>query len=116
MMDLAKKLDNKPLMWGLTAGIGLAFLMAGTLSAQAKIKCEGRFQIVKSQGKISTPFCEDNYLAAVARSYGRKVSGAAVRRNPGLKASVCRQVGHDYRLTDICANHRPGGNRKGFPF
>ncbi len=112
MIYRARILDNRPLAWGLMAGIGLALLMASTLSAQAKIKCEGRFQIVKGQGKISTPYCEDNYLAAVARSYGRKVSGSSIRHNPNLKSEVCRQVGHDYRLTDICAGHTSDGNRR----
>ena len=113
MVDRAQRLDNRPLVWGLMAGIGLAFLMASTLSAQAKIKCEGHFQIVKGQGKISTPYCEDNYLAAIARNtYGRKVSGSSIRHNPNLKAEVCRQVGHDYRLTSICAGHSSDNNRR----
>lgn len=114
MVDRAQKLDSGPLIWGLMAGLGLAFLMASTLSAQAKIKCEGRFQIVKGNGKISTPYCEDNYLAAISRSYGRKVSNRAIRQNPNLKAEVCQQIGHDSRLTDICSGHRPGNKR--WPF
>ncbi len=112
MIYRARRLDNRPLAWGLMAGIGLAFLMASTLSAQAKIKCEGRFQIVKGQGTISTPYCEDNYLAAIARSYGRKVSNRAIRQNPNLKADVCQQIGHDNRLTDICSGYRSDGNRR----
>ncbi|MCP4934499.1 MAG: hypothetical protein GY927_09915 [bacterium] len=88
--------------------------MVCTLSAQAKIKCEGRFQIVKGHGKISLPYFEDNYLAKIARTYGQKVSNNAIRYNPNLKAEVCRQVGYDYRLTNICADHRPDSDRRPF--
>ncbi len=114
MSDRVAKLDNKALQWGLMAGLGIAFLMASSISAKAKIKCEGRFQVIKSQGKISTPYCEDNYLAAIARStYGRKVGNRELRQNPGLKARICRQIGHDSRLIEICSDHRIDGGRDG---
>lgn len=89
-----------------SASLGaMALVLASVLSADAAIKCEGQFQIIRGEGKLSTPYCEDNYLARIARSYGWKVSNRAVRQNPGLKARICRQIGHDYRLGVICSNH-----------
>ncbi len=96
-------------------GAGLCFIaifIATTLPANAAIKCKGQFQVIKGHGQISTPYCEDNYLAAIARSYGRRVSNVAVRQNPSVKAEICRQIGHDSRLTEICSGHRPDGNNK----
>jgi hypothetical protein len=77
------------------------------------IKCDGRFQIVQGQ-PVSTPYCEDNYLAYVARTSGIRVSGAAIRQNPRLKDEVCHVVGSDPRVADICIGHVPDG--PGFPF
>ncbi len=114
MKTQTKMLAMRPLKWSIVAGAATAVLLATSLSASARIKCQGRFQVVKGQGKISTPYCEDNYLAAIARSYGRKVSNRAIRQNPGLKAQVCRHIGHDSRLTDICSNYRPGYGRRPF--
>ena len=34
-------------------------------TAEAKIICKGRYQMT-NYGPISTPYCEDNYLAAIA--------------------------------------------------
>ncbi len=73
--------------------------------ADAQIRCDGRFQIVKGQPH-ATPYCEDEYLAAVARSYGVRVSGRAVRNDPSVKANICRFVGSDPRVQDICIGYR----------
>ncbi len=43
--------------------------------AAAKIKCEGRYQVTKQYGLISTPYCEDNYLAAIDGVIGRRFCG-----------------------------------------
>ncbi len=73
--------------------------------AAAEIRCDGRFQIVRGES-LATPYCEDEYLAAVARGYGVRVSGRAVRNDPSVKASVCRFVGGDPRVQDICIGYR----------
>ncbi len=83
----------------------LVFFISTISGAAAAIRCSGQFQIIRGQGKISTPYCEDNFLAMIARSYGWKVSNRAVRQNPGLKARICRHIGHDARLRIICGDH-----------
>lgn len=96
----------------------LTGMMALTLigfSAEAKaIKCNGAYQVVKSYGEIATPYCEAEYLARVARSYGMRVSGAAIRRSVGRKTETCRFVGHDSRVSNICTQYRRDGCQKPF--
>ena len=92
------------------AGAALLIAAAGE-RAEARIVCDGAYQIVQGS-PVATPYCEDNYLAAVARSYGMKVSAAAVRSNPSTKAQVCYTIGHDIRVTDICASYRRDGRRR----
>lgn len=82
--------------------------------AEAAIKCKGRYQIVRGQ-ELSTPYCNDNYLAAVAREYGSRYSAATVRNNPNVKREVCRFVGHDVRVRDLCIGEMYNG-RGGFRF
>ncbi len=91
----------------LVASLAMASLPAITaLPAHAKIRCDGPYQIVAGS-PLATPYCEDNYLAAVARGYGIGVSGAAIRHNYNTKQHVCHQIGHDIRVASICAGMRP---------
>ncbi len=78
-----------------------ALFIAGVApqTAEAKIICKGRYQM-SSHGPISTPYCEDNYLAAIA-GYKAKM----IRYNPSAKDEACQKVGHDPRVSDICAGH-----------
>jgi len=85
----------------------LAFVSAPAHRAQARIACDGPYQIVQGSA-LATPYCEDAYLAAVARGYGIRISDVAVRQNPNIKAEVCRAVGHDNRVRQICAGYLPG--------
>ena len=85
-----------------------AFALAPADPAEARIVCDGAYQIVQGS-PLATPFCEDNYLASVARGYGIRVSDASVRQNPSVKAEVCRVVGHDNRVRQICAGYLPEG-------
>lgn len=73
-------------------------------SAQARVVCDGEFQ-VNSRNAIATPYCQDRYLAHVARSYGMRVSAADVR-NPGTKQEVCEFIGHDNRVYSLCTGWR----------
>lgn len=92
------------LIKGSAIALGVIVAFTGGIStAEAKIKCEGRYQIIKHNGKISTPYCEDNLLAAVARSRGMRVSNKAIRHNPSVKKKACEFVGHDIRVQDICS-------------
>lgn len=89
--------------------LALGFLTAMTSGVEARIKCNGPFQIVRGAGEIATPYCEDEYLASVARGYGMRVSARAIRSNPSRKEEVCRTIGHDSRVYDICLNYRDDG-------
>lgn len=93
----------------LVAPLALAGLATTTSGAVARIKCNGPFQIVRGAGQIATPYCEDEYLGKVARSYGMRVSGHAIRWNPSRKEEVCRTIGHDSRVYDTCLKYRDDG-------
>ncbi|MEZ5925600.1 MAG: hypothetical protein R3D57_14560 [Hyphomicrobiaceae bacterium] len=89
-----------------------AALQVGTaLTAEAKIQCDGPYQLSGGYS-IRTPYCEDNYLAYVARSYGISVSGAEIRHNYNAKKHVCQVIGHDIRVSQICIGARPEGRKK----
>ncbi len=83
-----------------------SFLVAAAPSASA-IECKEDYQIVEGQ-PISTPYCRDNNLAAVARKYGFKVSDGAIRNNPSRKQEVCRDIGSDIRVQSACEEVLPG--------
>ena len=42
----------------------------------------------------------------VSRGYGRRVSDAEVRNNPGLKDELCRYFGSDIRVKSACASSK----------
>lgn len=81
-------------------GAPAAFTFA-TDAAEARIICNKGFQNVDGS-MISTPYCQDNYLAQVARQYGLKTSNSAIRQNPNHKRYVCGIVGHDIRIRNAC--------------
>ena len=92
------------------AGCIAGFLLAGS-SAQAGIVCRDGFQVSGGQ-EISTPYCNDNYVAEVARKYGVRVSNEEIRNNPNRKEEVCRFIGYDTRVRDYC-NTDSDGSRSG---
>jgi hypothetical protein len=59
----------------------LALLVAGSSAAQARIVCNEGYQRVNGKD-ISTPYCNDNYVAEVARSYGYR---SATRRSATVR-------------------------------
>jgi hypothetical protein len=87
-----------------------AFTVLAVAPASAGIKCEGNFQVQKGGNKIATPYCEDNYLALVAREHGMSASASAIRANPSVKERACRLVGDDIRVKDTCAQYRNDGD------
>jgi hypothetical protein len=89
----------------LCAAIGLLY----ATPAEARIVCHGSFQVMRGGAEIATPYCENENLAAVARKYGSRVTGAEMRNSPGAKQRVCRFIGHDIRVKDACANYMPDG-------
>ena len=90
---------NKVLASALLAS-GMLVLAQG--GAEARIVCDGNFQIVNGQ-PIGTPYCRDKTLARVARSRGFQVTDRAIRYDEGTKAQVCRAIGTDNRIQEVCA-------------
>jgi hypothetical protein len=86
-------------------GVALLSLTA-THALAAKIKCKGIFQITKN-GLISTPYCQDEEIARVARSYGWSVTAAQVRNDPLKKVYICQALGNDTRLKGACGVYAP---------
>ena len=92
----------------LAAPILIISLVATATSAQT-IRCNGNYQVVDGQ-EISTPYCRDNALAAVAREHGFNVSDASVRNNPARKQEICRWIGSDIRTQPACDEVLPDGD------
>ncbi len=94
------------------ASLAALSMQAGmSATAEAKIDCDGPYQM-SSGYPIRTPYCEDNYLAQVARGHGMAVSGAEVRQSYNLKRDVCQVVGYDTRVSEICIGVRRDGSNK----
>jgi hypothetical protein len=81
-------------------------------AAEARIQCDGSYQIQRSGEAISTPYCREQMLARVARSYGMRFSDDAVRHNESVKAQVCRFVGTDLRVREICQPYQPESGQR----
>ena len=87
---------------GLAGCAAVALTTMLTAGAEARIECRGNFQMTK-YGPIATPYCEEEQIALVARSYGWKVSGAEIHNDPLKKVYVCQIIGSDSRLKGSCA-------------
>jgi hypothetical protein len=85
--------------------MGVSVAVACSSSASAAIVCDGPYQIIRGQPH-TTPYCEDRYLAQVARSYGFKVTDSQIRNNHSIKSDVCRAIGSDLRIANICRSYR----------
>jgi len=86
-----------------------AVLIVPAGSAQARIACDGNFQITKRGESFATPYCQEQNLANVARSYGMRTSVEAIRRSISAKGDICRTIGYDNRVREICLPFRPDG-------
>lgn len=82
------------------AVLGMAATFA---SPAAAIKCVNGFQRVQGN-LIATPYCQDQYLAKVARQYGFRASAARIRNDPNYKKELCRFVFNDIRVQTTCLN------------
>ena len=91
-----------------------AILLAAMLTtpAAARIQCRGNFQMTK-YGPIATPYCEEEQIAFVARSYGQRVTAAEVHNNPLTKVYLCQTIGYDFRLKGSCAGYGPDSYGRG---
>lgn len=74
----------------------------------AAIACKNGYQRVQGN-EIATPYCQDELLAQVARSYGNRTSAYTIRTNPNAKRDVCRLVGRDIRVQSVCIDSGPFG-------
>lgn len=87
--------------------VSLGVLVVAALTdAEARIQCNGPYQVQRNGAEIATPYCEDSYIARVARRYGMRVSARTIRRNPNKKEEVCRAIGHDQRIHEFCQKYR----------
>jgi hypothetical protein len=91
---------------GLAGCVAVALTAMLTEPGEAKIQCRGNFQVTK-YGLIATPYCEEEQIAFVARSYGSKVTAAQVHNNPLTKVYLCQTIGYDQRLKGSCAGYGP---------
>lgn len=66
----------------------VAVAFVGT-PASAAVQCEDGYQRVAG-GYVSTPYCEDANLAAVARNHGQPASAELIRRSYRAKRAACR--------------------------
>ena len=90
-----------------TFSVVAVFALAAALPAVAKIECQGNFQVTEKYGLIATPYCEEENIARVARSYGIKVTGAEVRKDALKKVYLCQTIGDDSRLKGACGAYAP---------
>ncbi len=91
------------------AGIGLI----AAAPAEARILCDGNYQVINGQPH-ATPYCQDENLAQVARSYGMRVSGSAMRNSPSEKQRVCEFIGSDIRVREACQGYGQDGRGGSF--
>lgn len=98
------------MMRHLALSLAAATLCLAISPAGAALRCKGPYLQTRS-GEVRTLFCEDEYLAQVARTRGDTVTGAQIRASFSLKGQVCRLVGNDIRVDDICNQfHRERDN------
>jgi hypothetical protein len=67
------------------------------------IKCEGNFQLQRNGEKVATPYCEDKYLAQLARAHGMEVNARTIRINPEAKETACQLAADDIGALSTCA-------------
>ena len=103
---------SKLLQAGMTACAAILFAAMLTTPAAARIQCHGNFQVTK-YGLIATPYCEEEQIAFVARSYGQRVAAAEVHNNPLTKVYLCQTIGYDLRLKGSCAGYGPDSYGRG---
>lgn len=95
--------------------VSLFVLVFAALSdAEARIRCNGPYQVQRDGTEFATPYCEDAYIARVALRYGMRVSARTMRHNLNKKEEVCRAIGHDHRIYELCLKYRNDscGNRR----
>ena len=91
--------------------LALPLLVLGLCeAASARIVCAKGFQKVGGSW-LATPYCQDAYVAEVAREYGMRARAAEIRSNSNFKRYVCRFVGPDIRIKETCGEANAYGRR-----
>ena len=85
------------------ARVGVLVSAAIAAGPAAAITCRNGSQQVQGNW-LATPYCQDLYLAQVARERGYPASVEKIRNNPNYKKELCRGVFTDIRVTDTCLN------------
>jgi hypothetical protein len=94
------------------AALASGLVVLGQGGAEARIQCDGNFQIVRGQ-PVSTLYCQERELARVARTFGWRVSVNEIRHSESKKAQVCRAIGFDNRVREVCDPYQAfGGNNR----
>jgi hypothetical protein len=91
--------------FALTSGL---FTLAQGGAANAAIQCDGNYQIVNGN-PVGSPYCREMTLARVARSYGWRISDEAIRYSESTRSQVCRAIGYDNRVHEICSPYNYNG-------
>jgi hypothetical protein len=86
---------------GVAATLALCAAAWAASTPAAAISCQNGYQRVQGQ-LLATPYCQDQYLAQIARGRGFKTSAAAIRNNPQHKKEVCRYMFSDIRVQQTC--------------
>jgi hypothetical protein len=95
------------------AALASGLVVLGQGGAEARIQCDGNFQIVRGQ-PVSTLYCQEQELARVARKFGWRVSVNEIRYSESTKAQVCRAIGFDNRVREVCGAYQPFGGSNRF--
>jgi hypothetical protein len=89
-------------------GVALALGVGLSATPAPAITCDKGFQTVQGN-QIATPYCQDEYLAVVARQFGVKASADRIRNDPSYKREVCRIAGRDIRVQSSCPDQNSPG-------
>jgi hypothetical protein len=95
------------------AALASGFIALAQGGAEARIVCDGNYQIVRGQ-PVSTLYCREQNLARVARTFGWRITVAEIRASESKKAQVCRAIGFDNRVSQICGPYQPFGGDSRF--
>jgi len=104
--DSRRRDMSRILQVGLAGCAAVALTAMLTEPSEARIQCRGNFQVTKYV-LLATPYCEEEQIAFVARSYGSKVTAAQVHNDPLTKVYLCQTIGYDSRLKGSCAGYGP---------
>lgn len=84
------------------AALALALAMLSVAGpAEARVVCKKGYRVLNGQ-LLGTPYCQDVYLAEVAREFGSRVPAREILNNPNKKREVCNFIGWDIRVKHIC--------------